>query len=101
MFIKTSLINFSKYNKKVSYAIIGIMFTGYLSNKAFNYLRYKYYSLEKNQVESELRDFLSKDNQVCQECNSLNRNIINNPDLKCLNCDSILNQKDHPAITIN
>ena len=105
MFIKTNLINFSKYNKKINYAIIGIMFTGYITVKTFKYLRYKYFSSEKkiveNPVESELRDFLLKDNQVCSKCDSLNRNIMNNPDLKCWNCDSTLNQKDHPTITIN
>ena len=67
MFIKTNLINFNKYNQKISYTIIGIMFTGYISIKTFKYLRYKHFSSEKktveNPVESELRDFLSKRNQ--------------------------------------
>ena len=54
-----------------------------------------------NPVESELRDFLSQDNQICKKCDSLNRNIMNNPKLKCWNCDELLNTQNHPTATLD
>ena len=99
MFDRFNLTNFSRYNKKVSYSVIGMIVIGCISIKVWKSFRSKYSSSEKNTVQSELIDFLSKNNQVCNKCNSLNRNIMDNPDLRCWKCDSILYQKDHPTIT--
>ena len=100
MFYKISnlICKNNKLNKTLAISIIG----GYLSYKLYKYInRNDILEEEENSVESELRDFLSQSNEICKKCDSLNRNILNKDDLKCWNCDSILNEKDHPTTTVS
>jgi len=45
-----------------------------------------------NWVEEDFRNYLEKNNQICKKCNSYNRNIIDNPYLKCWKCDESIGQ---------
>ena len=88
---------FCKLNKTILITFLG----GYFSYKIYNLLKNKYTPKEENSVESELREFLSENNEICKNCNSFNRNILKKSNLKCWNCDSILNEENHPTTTIN
>ena len=57
-----------------------------------SYRRISIWLRTPNWVEEDFRKYLEKNNQICKKCNSYNRNIINNPDLKCWKCDEPIGQ---------